>query len=78
MGRRHGPTGGYAHSGDSVMPNWQGVNMITPEAFVLAAQEWVEMGAQIIGGCCGIGPDFVRLLKEQLPAKIPATRTSGL
>jgi S-methylmethionine-dependent homocysteine/selenocysteine methylase len=26
------------------------------------------MGARLIGGCCGIGPEHIRLLKERLPA----------
>jgi homocysteine S-methyltransferase len=25
-------------------------------------QEWIEAGAQIIGGCCGIGPDQINEL----------------
>jgi len=26
----------------------------------------VEMGALIIGGCCAIGPEYIRLLRERL------------
>ena len=66
-----GPTGAYAHSGDFVNPNWIWVNTISPEAYVAEALRWVEMGAQIVGGCCGIGPEHIRLLKEQLPTHIP-------
>jgi len=69
-----GPVGAYAHSGDFVNPNWIWVNMISPEAYVTEARKWVEMGAQIIGGCCGIGPEYVRLLREQLPTCIPAVQ----
>lgn len=73
MERWHGPTGAYAHSGDFVMPNWQWVNMVSPEDYALAALKWVEMGVQMIGGCCGLGPEFIRVLKEQLPAHLPTT-----
>ena len=30
------------------------------------ARTWVDEGAQIIGGCCGIGPEHIRAL-AQLP-----------
>ena len=67
--RQHwsGPTGVYAHSGKWIDPNWQFVDMISPEVYLTLAQQWVEMGAQMIGGCCGIGPEYIRLLKERLP-----------
>ncbi len=61
-----GPKGIYAHSGSFIMPNWQFIDMITPEAYALAAQKWVNEGVQVIGGCCGIGPDHIRVLKELL------------
>lgn len=66
--RQHwpGPVGVYAHSGKWVDPEWEFDRMISPEDYLSAAQQWVEMGARIIGGCCGIGPEHVRLLKERL------------
>lgn len=64
--RWHGKRGVYAHSGEFIMPNWQFSNVISPEAYASAARQWVEMGAHIIGGCCGIGPAHIRLLKEVL------------
>lgn len=66
--RQHwsGPTGVYAHSGKWIDPNWQFVDMISPEDYLNAAQQWVDMGARIVGGCCGIGPEHIRLLKERL------------
>lgn len=30
------------------------------------AKQWRDAGAQIIGGCCGTTPEYVRLLKKQL------------
>jgi S-methylmethionine-dependent homocysteine/selenocysteine methylase len=66
--RQHwsGLIGVYAHSGQWIDPNWQFTDMISPEDYLTFAQQWVEMGAQIIGGCCGIGPEYIRLLKERL------------
>ncbi len=71
-GRWSGPIGAYPHSGEFIMPNWQFVDMISPEDFATQAQGWLEMGVQLIGGCCGIGPEHIRLLKERLPARVPA------
>jgi S-methylmethionine-dependent homocysteine/selenocysteine methylase len=59
-----GPLGIYAHSGYFVMPNWQFTD-ISPSDYALAAGTWIDMGARIIGGCCGIGPAHVRELKKR-------------
>lgn len=71
-GRWAGPVGAYPHHGEFIMPNWQFIDTISPEDFSAEAQGWLEMGAQLIGGCCGIGPEHIRLLKERLPARVPA------
>ncbi|MFQ5983965.1 MAG: homocysteine S-methyltransferase family protein [Alphaproteobacteria bacterium] len=71
-----GPVAAYPHSGDFVMPNWQFVDIIAPEDFVAEAQRWVEMGVRVVGGCCGTGPEHIRLLKERLPSRIPAAGSS--
>jgi len=28
--------------------------------------EWKKIGASIFGGCCGIGPDFIKPMTEKL------------
>lgn len=61
----------YAHSGDFIMPHWQFLDMISPAAYAAEAQKWVQQGVSIIGGCCGIGPEHIRVLKERLPSHIP-------
>jgi homocysteine S-methyltransferase len=71
-GHWSGPVGAYPHSGEFVMPNWQFTNMLTPDEFATQAQGWLEIGVQLIGGCCGIGPEHIRLLRERLPARVPA------
>ena len=35
---------------------------MSPEEFLRVATKWEAMGALIIGGCCGIGPDHISLL----------------
>ena len=37
-----------------------------PEAYARFAQVWRAMGADIIGGCCGIGPDHIAELRHRL------------
>lgn len=61
-----GPLGAYPHSGRFVMPNWQFNDVITPEDFVAEAHRWRELGATAIGGCCGIGPEHIKLLKREM------------
>ena len=63
-----GPVGAYPHSGEFVMPNWQFIDMISAEDFATEAEGWLALGARLVGGCSGIGPEHVRLLKQRLPA----------
>jgi homocysteine S-methyltransferase len=36
----------------------------TEAAYILAAQQWREDGAQIIGGCCGTTPSYIQKLAQ--------------
>ena len=49
-----GPLGAYAHASED----------ITPEAYAAYVPVWQAAGATIIGGCCGIGPEHMRLVAE--------------
>lgn len=42
--------------------------IITPEAYLRHAGDWAAAGADIIGGCCGIGPQHLQLLASNLQA----------
>lgn len=68
VGRWDGPVGAYPHAGRFVMPNWQFIDEITPEDFAEEATEWHALGARMLGGCCGIGPEHVRALTERFQA----------
>ena len=61
-----GPLGAYAHSGYWARPNWNFDAVISPEDYLNEARGWVGAGARLIGGCCGIGPEHIRLLSENL------------
>ncbi|MCG8615783.1 MAG: homocysteine S-methyltransferase family protein [Desulfobacterales bacterium] len=39
---------------------------LTPASYLDWAKQWVQQGATLIGGCCGIGPDHIAVLSETL------------
>jgi len=48
----------------------------SPEYFALFAAEAAELGARIVGGCCGTTPDHIRAMAEAVKKIRPGT-TSG-
>jgi len=60
-----GTLGVYAHSGTFLMPNWKFNNIISPQDYARQAEQWLRMGVKILGGCCGVGPDHIRVLKKR-------------
>lgn len=41
-------------------------NDITPGRYADYAQSWIAAGASIIGGCCGIGPEHIKAISNNL------------
>ncbi len=41
-------------------------NDLSPAAYARFAAEWRALGADILGGCCGIGPDHIAELRSRL------------
>jgi S-methylmethionine-dependent homocysteine/selenocysteine methylase len=39
---------------------------LTPSSYLRWAELWRQKGATLFGGCCGIGPDHITLLKNKL------------
>ena len=39
---------------------------VSEEAYRVWARRWADAGATIIGGCCGIGPEHIRMLAADL------------
>ena len=37
---------------------------ITPQVYLRSAKQWRDAGADIIGGCCGIGPEHIAVLRR--------------
>ncbi len=52
-------------------------NNVTVEGFLDLARKWVGQGVQIIGGCCGIGVEYIRPLRQALPSQIPTPRRAA-
>ena len=57
-----GPIGIYPESGFFTMPNWNFVDVISPEDLVAEANTWVKNGVRLLGGCCGLGPEHIKAL----------------
>lgn len=67
MGDRFvGPIMAYPDSGYFEMPNWCWVDIISTQDFADAALAWVDEGAQIVGGCCGLGVEHIEALANGL------------
>ena len=62
----NGPVGIYPESGYFTMPNWQFVDVIEPDELVKTAQTWIDNGARMVGGCCGLGPEHIAALRNAL------------
>jgi len=57
----------YPNSGETyhVEDNsWSGT--VTPSDCAAAAQTWVAAGARIVGGCCRMGPEHIRAIRDAL------------
>ncbi len=57
----------YPNSGEIYLPeskSWKGIS--DPDIFQKMASEWLDLGVDIIGGCCRIGPDHITKLSQSL------------
>ena len=73
-----GPIAAYPDAGrDDYLDTWQDTmvtNEETAAELARAGGDWVGMGAQVIGGCCGFGADYIKPLRGALPDRIPSPR----
>jgi S-methylmethionine-dependent homocysteine/selenocysteine methylase len=75
-GLKRGVAGGYANTFRPVPKDWvldgeketDGLlglrDDLDPEHYMIHARDWLAAGAQVIGGCCGTGPDHIKRLKQ--------------
>jgi homocysteine S-methyltransferase len=60
------PVGAYPHSGRFDPPEWLFTDEYPPPRYLEEARQWRQMGATVIGGCCGTTPDHIALLARAL------------
>lgn len=67
------PIGAYANSFTPIDKNWKrqasrfrDLRTVTPEEYAGIVTQWCDAGAEIVGGCCGIGPEHIAYLREML------------
>ena len=44
---------------------------LDPPGYLAFAKDWVGQGAEIVGGCCGIGPEHIAALRAAFPSAAP-------
>lgn len=54
------PSGAYANAAE-----WNGPE-VRPDDYAAFARTWADAGAEILGACCGTGPDWIRTLGDRL------------
>lgn len=71
--RWDGPIGVYPESGYFTKPDWQFVDVIAPDDLADLAVQWVQLGVQLVGGCCGTGPEHIKALHRSRHRMQPAS-----
>ncbi len=73
LGAKHIEIGAYANAFPPLLKDTQaneGLNELrpdlTPASYLDWAQQWIQDGATLIGGCCGIGPEHITVLSKKL------------
>ena len=54
-----GPMSAYPDSGYFEMPDWRFVDVIAPDRLEDFFSDWINLGVQLIGGCCGLTVDHI-------------------
>jgi S-methylmethionine-dependent homocysteine/selenocysteine methylase/SAM-dependent methyltransferase len=71
------PLGVYPNLGRFVDPGWKTDERVGPEDYGRLARQWREEGAQIVGGCCGVGPEHVAAARTALAGTRPGRRRAA-
>ncbi len=67
--RQHwpGPLMAYAETGKLVLPDWRYEEVSSPQEYAAQIEGWIRnYGVQVVGGCCGTGPEHIRVLRQLL------------
>jgi S-methylmethionine-dependent homocysteine/selenocysteine methylase len=63
---RSAPTGAFAHIGRFDPPEWLFTDEYPPLRYLQCARQWLDLGARVIGGCCGTTPEHIAEIKNSL------------
>jgi homocysteine S-methyltransferase len=59
------PLAAYAHiNNPQPTPGWSFSQSATPDQYARQVKRWLDLGATIVGGCCGTTPDHIRAIRE--------------
>ena len=62
-----GPKMAYAETGHFDPPDWVFDEVVSPDDYLPSIRNWIDShGVQIVGGCCGTGPEHIRVLRDNL------------
>ena len=62
-----GPKLAYAETGKLILPDWRYEEVSSPQQYATEIEGWIKnYGVQIVGGCCGTGPEHIRALRDLL------------
>ena len=62
-----GPMLAYAETGKLILPDWRYEQVSSPGEYASEIEGWIrDYGVQIVGGCCGTGPEHIRALSQLL------------
>lgn len=70
------PLGVYAEVGEWKPPLWH-FSELSPADYLQEGTRWAEAGVQLIGSCCGTGPEHTRALAEGLPKHIRVAQATA-
>jgi homocysteine S-methyltransferase len=62
------PIGCYPNLGHSAGSHWEFDGGVGPQDYAHLAGSWLDAGARIVGGCCGVMPRHVAAVREVLRA----------
>jgi len=61
------PIGAYANVGKpEPVFGWEFTHELDPAKYALEAEDWIQDGARVVGGCCGTTPEHISELKNRL------------
>lgn len=64
------------NAGLPIMKNGVTVFPASPQEMAPYAERFVDLGVNVVGGCCGTTPEYIRLITERLKKKKPLERTT--